>query len=114
MKDPPRVELLGACHRPAVRGHNDAVTDVSYEGWYTDPYRRHQARWMSQGTPTPLVKDAGIEGHDPVGDEPFEVTPVRFGAEGPPSKGRNWGLWLVVVGVLAILGGFYLIQTPTL
>jgi len=90
------------------------MPDISLEGWYTDPYQRHEARWMSQGTPTSLVKDGGIEGSDPVGDEPFEVTPVRFGAEGPQAKGRNWGLWFVVCGVFAILGGFYLIQTPVL
>ncbi len=90
------------------------VPDVTFEGWYTDPYQRHQARWMSQGTPTPLVKDSGIEGTDPVGDAPFEVTPVRIGAEGSQIKRRNWGFWLVAVGVVAILGGVYLIQTPAL
>lgn len=57
--------------------------DLSMEGWYTDPYQRHEARWMSQGTPTSLVRDGGIEGSDPVTDEPFKVTPVRIEAEGP-------------------------------
>ena len=27
------------------------------EGWYVDPYRRHNARWFSNGTPTDLVCD---------------------------------------------------------
>jgi hypothetical protein len=58
-------------------------TDQSMEGWYTDPYARHEARWMSQGTPTRLVRDASIEGNDPVTDEPFKVTPVRIESDGP-------------------------------
>jgi hypothetical protein len=57
--------------------------DVSLEGWYTDPYGRHEARWMSQGTPTALVRDGGREGSDPVADEPFKVTPVLIEPEGP-------------------------------
>jgi hypothetical protein len=52
--------------------HNDL------EGWYTDPYARHEARWLSQGKPTRLVRDGGVEGSDPVDDEPFTVDPVRI------------------------------------
>jgi len=57
--------------------------DVSLEGWYTDPFERHEARWMSQGTPTSLVRDGKVEGSDPVADEPFKVTPTRIEGEGP-------------------------------
>ena len=63
--------------------HNEVMHDISLEGWYTDPYDRHEARWMSQGTPTPLIRDGKIEGSNPVADEPFKVTPVRIEAEGP-------------------------------
>ena len=35
------------------------------EGWYQDPYGSHEARWFSEGTPTALVRDAGVEAHDP-------------------------------------------------
>ncbi len=35
------------------------------EGWYTDPYRRHEARWFSDGTPTELVRDQGKTSKDP-------------------------------------------------
>jgi hypothetical protein len=35
------------------------------EGWYKDPYLVHQDRWFSDGTPTALVRDAGVEGEDP-------------------------------------------------
>jgi hypothetical protein len=56
--------------------------DETMEGWYTDPYERHESRWMSQGTPTRLVRDGTVEGNDPVADEPFKVTPVRIEGEG--------------------------------
>ncbi|HTX29193.1 MAG TPA: hypothetical protein VME19_19485 [Streptosporangiaceae bacterium] len=34
------------------------------EGWYRDPCGIHQDRWFSAGTPTALVRDQGVEGHD--------------------------------------------------
>ena len=34
------------------------------EGWYVDPFARHELRWFSDGTPTALVRDAGVDGHD--------------------------------------------------
>jgi hypothetical protein len=60
------------------------------EGWYTDPYARHEARWMSAGTPTALVRDGKVEGHDPAPDEPFSVTPVRIGDGATTSGGANF------------------------
>jgi hypothetical protein len=38
---------------------------VSDEGWYLDPCGRHEQRWFSSGQPSPLVRDGGVEGHDP-------------------------------------------------
>jgi hypothetical protein len=35
------------------------------QGWYSDPYRRHAARWFSDGAPTALVRDEGVESTDP-------------------------------------------------
>ena len=44
------------------------------EGWYTDPYGRHEARWMSDGTPTELVRDRGVESYDaPPVEEPSQT-----------------------------------------
>jgi hypothetical protein len=60
------------------------VDDEEVEGWYTDPFQRHEARWMSQGAPTELVKDGEVEGNDPVTGEAFKVTPVRI--EGHPAS----------------------------
>ena len=34
------------------------------EGWYTDPYGLHEARWMSMGKPTKLVRDGELESYD--------------------------------------------------
>jgi hypothetical protein len=45
--------------------------DPSHEGWYTDPFARHEARWLSDGTPTTLIRDDGVEGHDEPPDGPF-------------------------------------------
>jgi len=39
------------------------------EGWYTDPYGRHQARWFSDGKPTKLVRDGQVEAYDELTDE---------------------------------------------
>ena len=34
------------------------------EGWYQDPYGIHEDRWYSDGHPTVLVRDAGLEASD--------------------------------------------------
>ncbi|MGA2836551.1 MAG: hypothetical protein ABSF84_08140 [Acidimicrobiales bacterium] len=41
------------------------------EGWYVDPFGVHEARWISQGSPTALVRDEGVESSDPPPDVPF-------------------------------------------
>jgi hypothetical protein len=53
------------------------MADEGLEDWYTDPFGRHEARWMSHGTPTSLVRDGHTEVIDPVLDEPFTAKPVR-------------------------------------
>jgi hypothetical protein len=37
---------------------------VSPEGWYRDPFGLHDARWISDGVPTDLVRDDGVESRD--------------------------------------------------
>jgi hypothetical protein len=50
------------------------MTDEHDEGWYTDPYGRHEARWISAGSPTKLVRDGSVESYDDAPDqEPSEV-----------------------------------------
>ena len=34
------------------------------EGWYRDPYGLDDARWISDGEPTSLVRDNGVESRD--------------------------------------------------
>ena len=41
------------------------------EGWYVDPYGVHEARWISAGTPTALVRDGDVEAQDPPPSTPY-------------------------------------------
>jgi len=61
---------------------------VNEEGWYKDPYGRHESRWISDGTPTALVRDAGIELQDPPPDKPITVEMERV-AEATLVGGAN-------------------------
>jgi hypothetical protein len=45
------------------------------EGWYTDPFGRHEARWFSDGSPTSLVRDAGSTSTDPPPETAFRQDP---------------------------------------
>jgi hypothetical protein len=58
------------------------------EGWYSDPYDGHEARWISHRTPTSLVRDKTIEGKDPVARRSFSINPVSL--EGTSPKDANW------------------------
>ena len=135
-------------------------------GWFKDPYGRHEARWISEGRPTSLVRDGTREANDAptgqmIGSDPT-ATPVpenapiggsdlrrsddenrqpqperdRYGTmafdtmarpplcpvpgfdavyDSPPAgQRRARGFWFITLGVFAILGGLYLIQTPSL
>lgn len=44
----------------------------SATGWYQDPYRRHELRWISGGSPTRLVRDGDVTSNDDPPAEPFE------------------------------------------
>ncbi len=52
------------------------------EGWYEDPYGLHGHRWFSDGVPTGLVKDGGVESTDP---PPDGAVPGPLVPERPPS-----------------------------
>lgn len=51
---------------------------VSAEGWYEDPFGAHEARWFSDGRPTILVRDGGVESHDepPAAELDLPLVPV--------------------------------------
>jgi len=46
-------------------------------GWFSDPYHEHECRYFSEGNPTKLVRDAGLESFDPPPDIPMPESPVR-------------------------------------
>jgi hypothetical protein len=52
------------------------------QGWYHDPYGVHEERYFSDGQPTKLVCDCGIESYDPPPSGPPGVLPDEM----TPSK----------------------------
>jgi hypothetical protein len=46
-------------------------------GWFSDPYHEHECRYFSEGNPTKLVRDLGLESFDPPPDVPMPESPVR-------------------------------------
>ena len=64
------------------------MADEHAEGWFTDPFGRHEARWMSDGSPTKLVRDGDEESYEDPPDEEPTATPTRI-AEGQASDGSD-------------------------
>jgi hypothetical protein len=59
------------------------------EGWLTDPWGRHEARWISLGRATELVRDGHAEGNDPPPHTPPTVVPVLIRPEAPGQVGAG-------------------------
>ena len=51
------------------------MSGSGWEGWFTDPFGRHEARWLSQGKPTRLVRDGDVEIDDEPPAEPPSTVP---------------------------------------
>jgi hypothetical protein len=51
------------------------------EGWHTDPFGLHDARWLSAGEPTKLVRDGSIEFYEPVPEVDATVIPQPITTE---------------------------------
>jgi hypothetical protein len=63
------------------------MSGVEQEGWYTDPFGVHEARWLSRGTPTKPVRDGQVESFDdPPSRAPTQV-PEPIVAARSPSAG---------------------------
>ncbi len=64
---------------------------MNAEGWYHDPYRLHEARWISDGSPTALVRDGGVESHDLPPGTPFEgeLEPIEPIGEDTGTEGED-------------------------
>ena len=61
---------------------------MNAEGWYHDPFRLHEDRWISDGAPTALVRDEGVESHDPPPSAQFDGTLEPI-AEAAPADGED-------------------------
>jgi hypothetical protein len=59
------------------------------EGWYTDPWGHHEARWISLGNATALVRDGDVESQDPPPNTPPTVTPGLIPPEAPGQVGAE-------------------------
>lgn len=64
----------------AINSAREAEVESEQEGWYTDPWGRHEARWISQGVPTRLVRDGKIESYDDPPDAPPSRAWARIAA----------------------------------
>jgi hypothetical protein len=93
-----------------MAGYGGAV-GARAQGWYLDPYGIHGQRWISDGHPTVLVRDQGLESRDepPAGEPPIPEGEWQAAAE--PGAWPDWdadrSLWqrpwmqmlLVVLGI---------------
>ncbi len=59
------------------------------EGWCTDPFGRHEARWLSAGTPTKLVRDGDVESYDDPPDEEPTHEPQLIEPDVPATGGAD-------------------------
>jgi len=62
---------------------------IGAEGWYKDPYRKHDDRWFSDDKPTSLVRDGRIASQDPPPDTPLPTTLVPSEVSNQPSDGDD-------------------------
>jgi len=79
------------CHNAEVTPDEDGPGtkfDLD-EGWFTDPWGHHKARWISLGKATDLVRDGDVEAHDPPPDTPPTVTPALIPPEAPGQVGAG-------------------------
>jgi hypothetical protein len=67
----------------------EASMEECLEGWYTDPFGRHEARWISSGRPTLLVRDGDVESHADPPDEAPSLVPERIVPVGSPDSTRR-------------------------
>ena len=64
---------------------------IPAEGWYRDPFAIHEDRWMSQGRPTKLVRDGGVEAYDPPPDLPLPSELVPCVSDSGEDSGAGEG-----------------------
>ena len=65
------------------------MSDQHFEGWFTDPYAVHEARWFSDGRPTKLVRDGQVESYDEPPQGPPTTVPERLEADPSATNGDD-------------------------
>lgn len=67
------------------------MTGSGWEGWFTDPFGRHEARWLSGGKPTDLVRDGDVESYDEPPTESLSTVPelIDDASDDPPTPRPN-------------------------
>jgi len=63
------------------------VSHKAPEGWCTAPYARHDARWLSDGKPTKLVRDGDTTAYDEPPEGPFIQFPDLIEHDPAPGGG---------------------------
>jgi hypothetical protein len=63
------------------------VSTEQEEGWFTDPFGLHEARWMSDGKPTKLVRDGDEESYEDPPDEVWTQLPEPIKGDVRPYEG---------------------------
>jgi hypothetical protein len=64
-----------------------------FYGWQPDPFGLHELRYLSQGSPTKLVRDGGVEGYDEPPSEEVQsprAPELLSQAIAPPVGGQQW------------------------
>ena len=59
------------------------------EGWFQDHFRIHEDRWYSDGVPTSLVRDGGVESTDPPPSRHVPSEPLVRSIPHNPSSGPD-------------------------
>jgi hypothetical protein len=94
--------------------------ELAAQGWYRDPFGRHEDRWFSMGRPTGLVRDGHAESRDEPPDEPYP-TPLVPTPEVPrPNEtvragdvpGEDPNAWEITFGTTAMAWGARTRQEP--
>lgn len=65
------------------------MSNADLEGWFSDPFARHEARWLSDGKPTKLVRDGDATSYDDPPDGPWVNAPERLEADPSARAGRD-------------------------
>jgi|GEM_PF-1440075 len=67
----------------------EEAVEAPAQGWHLDPFGVHEQRWISQGTPTALVRDGRVEAQDPPPDREPERPFVKVVADPRSLSGRD-------------------------